>query len=618
MIKPEVYGDKWVRMSLSGGLRRYAVKPHPEAPLFECDEIGDRYAFVVGERIKDFFDGIQEKGGEEKAKVLLEFMRQFALVNLWFCLKFILGPFGPWDRLTDHLHLDLANYCQSDYCLKGGAKSAVAIGRSHYKSTVRTSGLTVWLVLRDPNVKILILSSVFDHAARFCRTARSAFENNELIRTLWPKHFKTGKTVWNDTEWVSPARTKSGAESTVTSKGVGSTSASQHFTHILVDDPISIEDLDKEMEGNASMDGKKIWLNSALIPLLESPKRSVLMYTFTFYAMDDYYMENIVPHVKYFFGYREEMDFIEEKPSGSWSIYWRPSMQADECIFPEEMSVEFLMEIMATDPWMYQTQYQNRPMLMEGSHFKDYPIHDAVCAHFEKGNEESRVVLFQEDGEKKVVLLKNCDMLLVVDWAASKKNKDEKKSKTALHVWVETPDAESICIDGYSKKQDVPTTFKQIFQLMRKWKDYVRAAVVETNAMQLGVAQLLRDKCVEEKFFFPIIEDFVKGDKEARIRVNFGSKLIGRKIYCTTELKDKLVEEKNMFGAVKGMFDNLDAAEKAQRLLIKPMTVRDNRSVEEGTYAEADMRDYSEVDSEMDDNAFWEEMERLFKNPTRL
>lgn len=611
-VVPSAYGDKWVVLDFTGRKRVFAVKPHKDAPLFDCEAVGDEYAFIVGERLREFLES--SSGGVEKANRFIEWMKQLGLVNLWFFEKYILGPFGPWDRLTDHLHLDMANYTQSEWCLGEGAFSALAIGRGLYKSTVRTSGLAPWLLVRDPNVKILVLSSIFDHASRFCRTARTVFENNDLVRLMWPSLMKGGRaTVWNDTEWISPGRTKSGSEASVTAKGVGATSASQHFDYLLVDDPISVEDLDKDFGANSDMEKKKMWLRSALPPLVVSPNKSVTMYTFTFYSVEDYYMESIVPNVRRFFGDTDEEDFIYEKPDGVWAIYWRMTERDGESIFPEEVGMKFLRKMMTEDPWVFQTQYQNRPTLLEGSSFKEWPIKEAFCYHDENGKEESKIVL-----EGVAYPLRQCDVLMCVDWSASKKNKDEKKSKTSIEVWAILPDDKRVCIDGESGKFSVPETFDKIFKGMAKWKDYIRGVVVESNAMQLGVVQLLRKEMVDRGVFFSVLEDFVRGDKEARIKVNFGAPLAQGKIYSTVEMFRVLEREKDLFGAVKGMFDNLDSAEKAQRLLIKPDTTRDQANIRNGEMFNAEGRDWDTVDSGQDDDSFWEERARMLKGAARL
>ena len=607
MIIPEVYGDKWVELELSGNKRKYAIKPHKDAPIFEAECTGEEYAFVVGERIREHF------AGEQDMEKILDFMKQLALVNLWFFLKYVCGPFGPFDRLTDHLHLDMANYCQSDECLGDGAHSALAIGRGHYKSTVRTMGLSAWLVVRDPNVKILILSSIFDFAATFNRSVRSIFESNELVELFWPEYMKDGHTVWNDTMWVTPARTKSAVAATVTAKGVGATSASQHFDYILIDDPISIEDLDKDFMGNADMDKKKTWLSSAVPPLVDSPKKSKILYTFTFYSMEDYYMEKIVPNVRRFHGYTEDEDFIFERPDKKWSIYWRPSIQDGESIFPEEIGLEFLKGIMNEDMWVFMYQYQNKPTELEGSDFKQYPIKEAICFHDPESDIESKVVLFEENGDKRVFELKWCNMKLYCDWAASKKSKNKKKSKTAIELWAITPEDDRVCLDGFIGKIEVPVAFNKIFEFMRKWKDYARGCMAENNAMQLGVIQLLREAMAEREFYFPLDEDNVKGDKEARITFNLGTPLTQGKIYCTDTLRTELTEEKNLFGSTTGMFDGLDCAEKPQRDLIKPERVEDQRKQDRAEFAEGE-RISDEMWDDNEDEEFWKQREVMLRN----
>jgi hypothetical protein len=615
-IEAEAYGKKWVRVKFTGRECVYAVKPHEDALLFDCEKEGEEYNSIVSSRMKKEID----KGKEG----ILSLMKQFALVNLFYFEKFILGPFGPWDKLTDSLHLDMCNFCQSDYVLGDGAHSGLAIGRGHFKSTVRTTGLGAWLLVRDPNIKIAIISSVFDFASRFLKDIRTVFEVNELVRLFWPSMMWTGKTTWNDTTFYSPGRTKAASEGSVTAKGIGGASASQHFDYILVDDPISAEDLNKEMSANSDMEGKKKWLATSLPPLVMSPMKSCILWTFTFYSLDDCYMEQIVPRVYALFGFLDEA-FIEEKDKGKYAMYWRPTLQDGEPIFPETISLRFLEEMMENDPWMFQTQYQNRPMAMESSTLKDFDIGE--CFVFLENGEvdgsvkESTLLIYKKvEGVVEHVMrfLKHCYVIMTVDWAASKKTKDEKKSKTSVQMWAITPFNERCLIDGWSGRGSSPEVFKKIFFFAEKWRDYMQTCVVETNAMQLGVKQLLEEKKQELGKFFNIDEDCVRGDKEVRIKVNFGSQLMQGNIYAGPEMRSILVGEKNLFGSVKGMFDNLDCAEKAQRWLKKPLNGDDVQMLEFGSRFQFGNAHEEFLDDEFEDKEFWLEMDKRRKGAVHI
>lgn len=98
------------------------IVPHPLAPLFGTDPVQD--SLYLSKAI----DAMHQGSLSEEAADLV---RQAGYVSLWFFTKYIAGFNGPFDKLTPHLHVDMANYRQR--LLAPGSRGAMFIPRSHFK-----------------------------------------------------------------------------------------------------------------------------------------------------------------------------------------------------------------------------------------------------------------------------------------------------------------------------------------------------------------------------------------------------------------------------------------------------------------------------------------------------
>jgi hypothetical protein len=175
---------------------------------------------------------------------LVQLLRQFTLVSLYFWLKYVCAYTGPYELLNEDLHLDMCNFRQSPACMRDGARFAGFIPRDMFKSTIFTHGGAGWEALRWPDIRIGIANAKQDRAADFMKIPKSIFENNDIVKELWPETVpRSGQERWNNTEIVMPNRTRYRKEPTI--KPIGATGAGEgdHFDLWMVDDPVGMDDL---------------------------------------------------------------------------------------------------------------------------------------------------------------------------------------------------------------------------------------------------------------------------------------------------------------------------------------------------------------------------------------
>lgn len=166
-----------------------------------------------------------------RGKALMEFERDLCRRDLYYLAKYVLG----YDRMVFHLHYFMA---ESVSDMPKGYRGLREFPRDSYKSTVMVVSLLVQLVLKDPNVRLLIKSNAEPNAGKKLCEAKEHFCNKlSPVAQLFPEHVpQRASDKGKQTEWTTPAKTSVQQEATYTAAGVGTRKVSQHYHHIIGDD----------------------------------------------------------------------------------------------------------------------------------------------------------------------------------------------------------------------------------------------------------------------------------------------------------------------------------------------------------------------------------------------
>ena len=134
--------------------------------------------------------------------------------------------------------------------------------RGSGKSRVVTIGYAAWRALKDPNVRILIVSDTDDHAVRFLGTIKSALKYHALIK----QHFgDLAGDKWTDHQIEVKGRTKILTEATITAHGAYSGAVtSGHYDIIICDDLVNFENARTEASRLRMLE----WFKQTLLPTL--------------------------------------------------------------------------------------------------------------------------------------------------------------------------------------------------------------------------------------------------------------------------------------------------------------------------------------------------------------
>jgi hypothetical protein len=310
-----------------------------------------------------------------------------------------------------------------------GARIGVFVPRSTYKSTVCTHGGAAWELLRDPNRRIGIFSSIFDRAHDFFVQAQRVFDSNELVAWLYPEYMPTkgDGNRWNDREMVLPNRSKTFPEPNLKPFTAGGSTQGVHVDEAIMDDIVGDAQLNADHGGTADMYRLRNWMSSSQRTLLISMVESSIVVPATRYGMDDPY-EPMMLDCKEHFGHWDNIaQHYPELSNGEWSIYYRQAIEEGQSIFPDAYTVESLARLAEADSWTYQTQYMNNPINSSSVEFAGYTVPQFQLNH---DSDKGWTIIINNQQEE--IPLASCDIVMAIDPAGSEKYVSIRTSRSCV------------------------------------------------------------------------------------------------------------------------------------------------------------------------------------------
>lgn len=111
-------------------------------------------------------------------------------------------------------------------------RKLICVPRGCLKSSIACIGFPIWLLINNPNLRILIDSELYTNSKTFLREIRSHLEHPRMA--LLFGEFKGNP--WSESEITIRQRTVMKKEASVTVGGVGTTKVGQHYDCIIMDD----------------------------------------------------------------------------------------------------------------------------------------------------------------------------------------------------------------------------------------------------------------------------------------------------------------------------------------------------------------------------------------------
>ena len=143
--------------------------------------------------------------------------------------------------------------------------------RGFFKTSLITEAHTVWLIINNHDISILIVSYTLDIAKKPLAAIRNHFTSSELFRGLFPefcpKPNEEGKIEFGTTEALTvPNRVRPSKEPTIMCAGVGTNITGLHFDYMKIDDLVTRDSVTNDTQIQASKD-----YYSLLRPIFDNP-----------------------------------------------------------------------------------------------------------------------------------------------------------------------------------------------------------------------------------------------------------------------------------------------------------------------------------------------------------
>lgn len=156
------------------------------------------------------------------------------------CLKEVLQEyfkeslFRTAHTLLEYKDITLNTHMPMIRVLEGPAKrKLICVPRGTFKSSIGCVAYPIWMLLNNPNLRILIDSEKYENSKNFVREIKGKLETSGIINLFG--EFKS-ENNWAEGSITIKQRTRVLKESSVTASGVAANKTGQHYDIIIHDD----------------------------------------------------------------------------------------------------------------------------------------------------------------------------------------------------------------------------------------------------------------------------------------------------------------------------------------------------------------------------------------------
>lgn len=437
--------------------------------------------------------------------------------------------------------------------------------RGHLKSTLFTITDMVGDALTDPEeFRGLIINEIELNAIGFLSEIKAHFENNDLIRELFPhvipKKFGGPGSKWS-TAQACLNRTTAYKEWTWTAAGVGKALAGNHYKKIKCDDLIGFE----AKESPAAM-RYAIAFAKALEPLLISMDDDYIDFVGTRWAIYDLYREMLkVYGSEMLYFAREDIEVVQDLPeeilreAGFKFEDKNEIVGTKQPIFPKKFSLAQLNRMARIDPVLYYAQYKNNP-IADG--MKDFtPESLRWCDVDQNGN-----IVYRDDNG--LIQRWTRDQLDICMAADPNSGELTAPDFPAIVVGAYSPTNQLFILDTWSRRVSPDAFVQRIFEMWEQWQP--RALGIE-KAGQQSTLFYFKKLARERKTFINVVQLHHKNrEKTARIRKAIQPIINERRFYMRKN--QSTLQHQIRFHPDLDNDDEIDATAYLTELVITPAT----------------------------------------------
>jgi hypothetical protein len=172
---------------------------------------------------------------EEQAKSNLYLLQNLYKKSLYHFSKYALN----YKDISVATHGDLIEALESS-----SNRVLAVMPRGTLKSSLCSEAYPMWLLLRNPNLRIMLDSELYTNSKRFLRTIRQHLTGENLIELVG----NSIGPVWSESEIIIKQRTAKHKEPSILCSGIGATKIGVH-TDIIIADDLNSPDNSNTQEG---------------------------------------------------------------------------------------------------------------------------------------------------------------------------------------------------------------------------------------------------------------------------------------------------------------------------------------------------------------------------------
>lgn len=206
---------------------------------------------------------------EERFLVLKAMLKRSYADSLFKTAKYLLD----YEDINLRTHGDMINTLEDTSM----PQKLIVMPRGTFKSSIGCVSYPIWLLLKNPNLRIFITSEVYTNSKNFLREIKGKLRSEKFHNEIgdWEKD-----ASWTEGEITINTRTKVLKEASITCGGVETVKVGQHYDVIIADDLNSDNN-------SATQEGRKKVLNYFRMLTSILDPGGIIAIIGTRYAVDD-------------------------------------------------------------------------------------------------------------------------------------------------------------------------------------------------------------------------------------------------------------------------------------------------------------------------------------------
>jgi len=279
--------------------------------------------------------------------LLISTERYLAKSSLYYLNRYVLG----FTDFTEKPHKTLCDWVQH---FGSYERELLLMSRKSFKTSAVSIGFTIFNLLNNPNMRILIGSQERSYAVEVLTEVKGQLAENKRLIEINGGPFK-GTRGWKEYEIYIAGRTDwTAKEPSVGTTGIDSVKAGPHYPLIILDDPESDTNT-----SSSEMIQKLIHNYKYFSPMLTKNGKMIVIGTpYAFDALYFYILNTAAErkHFKVLIGQAYKDSSTLPKVSGSYVQL--PEGPEGTLLMPSVLTKEFLDDEEAKDPAFFASQYQ--------------------------------------------------------------------------------------------------------------------------------------------------------------------------------------------------------------------------------------------------------------------